>query len=142
MPQIITTIVLLIPQIISGIVNALIGNIDQIIMAGVQLFVALIQNLPTIIAEIVKAVPQIVSGIVQAFASLGGEMINARALLHGLWKVSAARLRGCGKRYPAGLRPLFRIKDFFGIHSPSTVFAEIGGNMADGGRLHRQHGRR
>ena len=34
-----------IPQIISGIVNALIGNIDKIIMAGVQLFVALIENL-------------------------------------------------------------------------------------------------
>lgn len=42
-------------------------------MAGVQLFVALIQNLPTIIVEIVKAVPQIVSGIVQAFASLAAK---------------------------------------------------------------------
>lgn len=104
------TIVQAIPQIISSIVNALIGNIDQIIMAGVQLFVALIQNLPTIIVEIVKAVPQIVSGIVQAFASLGGELVNAGAnLLHGLWEGTAARLRGCGKRYPAGLRPLFRV---------------------------------
>ena len=134
LPQIITTIVQAIPQIISGIVNALIGNIDQIIMAGVQLFVALIQNLPTIIVEIVKAVPQIVSGIVQAFASLGGEMINAGAnLLHGLWEgISAAaswlweKVSGWASSLVSG------IKDFFGIHSPSTVFAEIGGNMADG----------
>ena len=131
---IITTIVQAIPQIISGIVNALIGNIDQIIMAGVQLFVALIQNLPTIIVEIVKAVPQIVSGIVQAFASLGGEMINAGAnLLHGLWEgISGAaswlweKVSGWASSLVSG------IKDFFGIHSPSTVFAEIGGNMADG----------
>ena len=134
LPQIITTIVQAIPQIISGIVNALIGNIDQIIMAGVQLFVALIQNLPTIIVEIVKAVPQIVSGIVQAFASLGGEMINAGAnLLHGLWEgISGAaswlweKVSGWASSLVSG------IKDFFGIHSPSTVFAEIGGNMADG----------
>lgn len=134
LPEIITTIVEAIPQIISGIVNALIGNIDQIIMAGVQLFVALIQNLPTIIVEIVKAVPQIVSGIVQAFASLGGEMINAGAnLLHGLWEgISGAaswlweKVSGWASSLVSG------IKDFFGIHSPSTVFAEIGGNMADG----------
>ena len=134
LPQIITTIVQAIPQIISGIVNALIGNIDQIIMAGVQLFVALIQNLPTIIVEIVKAVPQIVSGIVQAFASLDGEMINAGAnLLHGLWEgISGAaswlweKVSGWASSLVSG------IKDFFGIHSPSTVFAEIGGNMADG----------
>lgn len=134
LPQIITTIVQAIPQIISGIVNALIGNIDQIIMAGVQLFVALIQNLPTIIVEIVKAVPKIVSGIVQAFASLFGEMINAGAnLLHGLWEgISGAaswlweKVSGWASSLVSG------IKDFFGIHSPSTVFAEIGGNMADG----------
>lgn len=134
LPQIITTIVQAIPQIISGIVNALIGNIDQIIMAGVQLYVALNQNLPTIIVEIVKAVPKIVSGIVQAFASLGGEMINAGAnLLHGLWEgISGAaswlweKVSGWASSLVSG------IKDFFGIHSPSTVFAEIGGNMADG----------
>ena len=134
LPEIIVTIVQAIPQIISSIVNALIGNIDQIIMAGVQLFVALIQNLPTIIVEIVKAVPQIVSGIVQAFASLGGEIINAGAnLLHGLWEgISGAaswlweKVSGWASSLVSG------IKDFFGIHSPSTVFAEIGGNMADG----------
>lgn len=134
LPEIIVTIVQAIPQIISSIVNALIGNIDQIIMAGVQLFVALIQNLPTIIVEIVKAVPQIVSGIVQAFASLGGEIVNAGAnLLHGLWEgISGAaswlweKVSGWASSLVSG------IKSFFGIHSPSTVFAEIGGNMADG----------
>lgn len=134
LPQIITTIVQAIPQIISGIVNALIGNIDQIIMAGVQLFVALIQNLPTIIVEIVKAVPQIVSGIVQAFASLGGEMINAGAnLLHGLWEGISGAVSWLWEKVSGWASSLVSgIKDFFGIHSPSTVFAEIGGNMADG----------
>lgn len=134
LPQIITTIVQAIPQIISGIVNALVQNIPQIIQAGVQLFVALIQNLPTIIAEIVKAVPQIVSGIVSAFGSLAGEMVNAGAnLLHGLWEgISSAaswlwdKVTGWASSLVDG------IKGFFGIHSPSTVFAEIGTNMGEG----------
>ena len=128
LPQIITTIVKAIPRIISGIVNALIDNIDKIIMAGVQLFVALIENLPTIIVEIVKAVPQIVSGIVQAFASLGGEMIKAGSnLLHGLWEgISGAaswlweKVSGWASSLVSG------VKDLFGIHSPSKVFARIG----------------
>lgn len=134
LPQIITTIVQAIPQIISGIVNALVQNIPQIIQAGVQLFVALIQNLPTIIVEIVKAVPQIVSGIVSAFGSLVGEMVNAGAnLLHGLWEgISGAaswlwdKVTGWASSLVDG------IKGFFGIHSPSTVFAEIGTNMGEG----------
>jgi len=134
LPEIITTIVEAIPQIIDGILTALTENIPLIIQAGIDLLVALIQNLPTIIVEIVKAVPQIVSGIVQAFASLGGEMINAGAnLLHGLWEgISGAaswlweKVSGWASSLVSG------IKDFFGIHSPSTVFAEIGGNMADG----------
>lgn len=134
LPQIITTIVQAIPQIISGIVNALVQNIPQIIQAGVQLFVALVRNLPTIIAEIVKAVPQIVSGIVSAFGSLVGEMVKAGAnLLHGLWEgISSAagwlweKVSGWASSLVGG------IKNFFGIHSPSTVFAEIGTNMGEG----------
>lgn len=48
-------------------------------------------------------------------------------------KVFQARRAGYGKRYPAGLLPIVDgIKNFFGIHSPSTVFAEIGTNMGEG----------
>ena len=134
LPQIITTIVQAIPQIISGIVNALVQNIPQIIQAGVQLFVALIQNLPTIIVEIVKAVPQIVSGIVSAFGSLVGEMVNAGAnLLHGLWEgISSAASWLWDKVTDWASSLVDGIKGFFGIHSPSTVFAEIGTNMGEG----------
>ena len=134
LPEIIAAIVEAIPQIIDGIITALTENIPLIIQAGIDLLVALIQNLPTIIVEIVKAVPQIVSGIVQAFASLGGELVNAGDnLLHSLWEgISGAaswlweKVSGWASSLVSG------IKDFFGIHSPSTVFAEIGGNMADG----------
>ena len=134
LPQIITTIVQAIPQIISGIVNALVQNIPQIIQAGVQLFVALVRNLPTIIAEIVKAVPQIVSGIVSAFGSLAGEMVKAGAnLLHGLWEGISSAAGWLWEKVSGWASSLVDgIKNFFGIHSPSTVFAEIGTNMGEG----------
>lgn len=134
LPQIITTIVQAIPQIISGIVNALVQNIPQIIQAGVQLFVALVRNLPTIIAEIVKAVPQIVSGIVSALGSLVGEMVKAGAnLLHGLWEGISSAAGWLWEKVSGWASSLVDgIKNFFGIHSPSTVFAEIGTNMGEG----------
>ena len=130
----IPVLVAALPQVITSLVNGLLAAIPQIIQAGVQLFVSLIQNLPTIIVEIVKAVPQIVSGIVQAFASLRGEMASAGAnLLHGLWEgISSAaswlwdKVTGWASSLVSG------IKSFFGIHSPSTVFAEIGTNMGEG----------
>ena len=63
-----------IPKIISSVVNAILGSIPQLVSAGVQLFVALIENLPTIIVEVVKTVPQIMAGIVDAFGGFFGTM--------------------------------------------------------------------
>lgn len=134
LPQIITTIVGAIPQIIGGIVDALIGNIDKIIMAGVQLFIALIENLPTIIIEIVKAVPQIITGIVDAFGSLAYKLVEAGGnLLKGLWEGISGAASWLWEKVSGWASGLVDgIKNFFGIHSPSTVFAEIGDNMAAG----------
>ena len=134
LPTIITEIVKAIPQIISGIVEGLFGNIDKIIMAGVQLFVALIENLPTIIVEIVKAVPQIIGGIVDAFGSLMGSIVEIGGnLLKGIWEGitgAASWLWDQVSGFFGGL--VDGICDFLGIHSPSTVFADMGKNMALG----------
>jgi phage-related protein len=134
LPTIITTIVAAIPQIISGLVNAIIGNIDKIILAGVQLLIALITNLPTIIVEIVKAIPQIITGIVSAIASFVPQIVEAGAnLIKGLWqgilKVKDwiwSKIKG----FMGGI--VSSIKSFFGIHSPSTLFAGIGRDMGEG----------
>jgi phage-related protein len=135
LPQIITTIVTAMPKIISSIVNALIGNIDKIIMAGVQLFVALIKNLPTIIVEILKAVPQIISGLVEGFKSGIGSMADVgKNLIQGLWNgINNAKDWVLNKIKGFGSAILDGIKSFFGIHSPSRVFRdEIGSNLALG----------
>lgn len=134
LPEIITTIVGAIPQIIGGIVDALIGNIDKIIMAGVQLFIALIENLPTIIVEIVKAVPQIITGIVDAFTSLFPKIVEIGGnLLKGIWEGICAAGEWLKEKVTGFFSGIVDgIKGFLGIHSPSTVFSEIGDNMAAG----------
>jgi phage-related protein len=134
LPEIITTIVAAIPQIVSALVDAIIGNIDQIVLAGFQLFVALIQNLPMIKFEILKAIPQIIEGIVSAIASLHWKMVEAGSnLIKGLWQ----GINNVKSWIWSKIRGFFSdivddIKSYFGIRSPSTLFAGLGENMAKG----------
>lgn len=134
LPTIITTIVAAIPQIISSVIDAVIGAIPQLIAAGVQLFISLIANLPTIIVEIVKAIPQIIKGIIDAFGSYFGKMAEVGGnLLKGLWQGisdAGAWLWNQISGFFGGI--VDGIKDFFGIHSPSKLFANLGGFMAEG----------
>ena len=134
LPQIITQIVAAIPIIIEGLVSAIIGNIDKIIMAGVQLLISLIANLPKIIVEVVKAVPQIIAALVKGFMDSAGKIVDVGAnLIKGLWQ----GISNVGDWLWGKISGFFggvvdRIKNFFGIHSPSTLFAELGGNMGEG----------
>lgn len=134
LPEIIVTIVKAIPQIITGIVGALVDNIDLIILAGVQLFVALIENLPLIIIEIVKAVPEIIAGIVEAFKSSNETMAEIGLdLIKGVWQGISDAAEWLWEKVKGFFKELTdKIKKFFGISSPSTLFAGYGGYMAEG----------
>jgi phage-related protein len=123
-----------IPQIISSIVNALMGNIDKIIMAGVQLFVALIQNLPTIVVEIVKAVPQIIGGIVRAFTNSMGSIVTVGGnIVKGLWQGIQSLASWLWNKVSGWISGIWTgIKDFFGIKSPSKQMGWVGEMLVKG----------
>lgn len=125
-----------IPVIISSMIRSLIGAIPQLIVAGVQLFLALIANMPAIIGGIITAVPQIVDGIVKMFGdpkfwkAMGDAGLQ---LIRGLWegiKNAGAWLWNQISGFFGGV--INNIKNLFGIHSPSTVFAGFGLNMIKG----------
>lgn len=134
MPQIYATIVAAIPKIVGGIVNAFAQNIDKIIVAGVQLLTSLVKSLPKIVATVAKAVPTIIKGLVQAFGGYIGEMSDVGLnLIKGVWE----GIKGAAKWLKDNVKGFFQgivkdVKGVLGIHSPSKVFAEIGGFMAAG----------
>lgn len=134
LPLIIATVVRAIPQIVAALVSAIVGNIPQLIAAGVRLLVALIANLPAIIAAVVRAVPQIIAALVSGFSGSIGQMAQVGGnLIKGLWQGisdAGAWLWSKISGFFGGV--VSRIKDFFGIHSPSALFAELGENMAAG----------
>lgn len=136
LPEIINGIVEAIPKIVTGLVVALVEAIPRLIEAGVKLFISLIENLPTIILEIINAVPDIIDGLVKAFSDpeVIGQLADAGGdLLRGLWEGISDLgewLWGKVSDFFGGL--VDNIKGFFGINSPSTLFAEFGGFMVEG----------
>jgi phage-related protein len=133
-PILIETLIPEIPNIITAIVEALIKAIPQIIQGAIQLFFGIIEAIPEIIKALIENMPQIIKAIVKglvegipAIASAGLDLIK------GLWqgiKDAGAwlldKIKGFGESILGG------IKDFFGIHSPSTVMAGVGKNLDEG----------
>lgn len=132
LPTIITTIIQALPQLINGIINAIVGNIDKFIEAGIKIFVAIVENLPAIIAGIVKAIPQILDAIIGALGDgITGMAKAGENLLEGIWKgLSEGTTWLISKLKEWCDNVVDKVKEFFGIHSPSKVFEdEIGKNI-------------
>ena len=123
-----------IPEIIGGIIDAVMNNLDKIIMAGVDLFVALIENLPTIIVEIVKAVPKILEGIVSAFGKLMGKIVEVGGnIVKGLWQGIQQLASWLWDKVSGWISSIWDGRcDFFGIHSPSKEMAWVGEMLVKG----------
>ncbi len=128
LPTIIKTIVQALPEIITGIVQALVESAPEIISAGVELLSSLVENLPEIISNIVAAIPEIITGIVGAFKDGIGQMVEIGGqLLEGLWegiKGASGWLWDNVSGWASGLWS--DVKGFFGIESPSRLFAWAG----------------
>ncbi|MCL2107435.1 MAG: tape measure protein [Oscillospiraceae bacterium] len=134
LPDIIQAIVVALPEIIDSIITALLENIPLIIEAGISLLTALIGALPEIIITIVEALPEIISGI------LGGLLGALPQLIEAGWQLLMGLLEGIFKAVPELLKGVWEVckalwnsvLEFFGIRSPSTLFADIGGNLVRG----------
>lgn len=128
------TLIERIPQIITAIVGALIESIPKIAEAGLKLLSALVQNLPGIIAAVVKVIPEIITSITSKFGEYIGTLVNTgKDLLAGVGqgiKEKAIDVYNAIKDFANTL--ISKVKGFFGIASPSTVFKDIGVNLISG----------
>ena len=132
LPEIIITLVGAIPTIITSLISAILGNIPLIIEAGLSLFISLIGALPKIIIELVKAVPKIVTSLIGAFGDAIPKFLEmGKQLIQGLWQ----GIKNAFTSLPDKLGSLCsnlvgKVKNFFGIKSPSKLFKdEIGKNL-------------
>ena len=130
LPQLVSQL----PSIISSIVSFFTENLPLIVETGinliVQLGVGLIQAIPQLVAQL----PQIIAAIVGGFAELPGMMLDiGKNVVEGIWN-GISQMGSWIKDKVTGFFGgiVDGVKGLLGIHSPSTVFAGIGDNMAQG----------
>lgn len=121
-------------EMVDVIVDKLIDNLPKLIDGGIRLIAALANGLIRAIPNLVSKIPQIISSIVKGIIS-GIPAISdvGKNIVEGLWngiKSMGSWVSGKVKDFFGGI--VGGVKDFLGIHSPSKVFAGIGGFMAEG----------
>lgn len=123
-----------IPQIISAITTGIARALPKIIQSGVSLLQKFIEGILSNIPALVAALPQIISAIVEGIGALIGGIVDVgKSIVEGIWK-GIQEMAGwiCDKVTGFFSGIVDGVKDFLGIHSPSTVFADMGKNMALG----------
>lgn len=123
-----------IPQIVMGIVTGLITGIPKIIETAINLIVnlgtGLIQGIPQLVANI----PQIITSIVNGFTAQISKIWDiGKNIVSGIWEGITSMASWISEKVKGFFSGIVNgVKGFLGIHSPSTMFADIGGNMAEG----------
>ena len=121
-------------ELIDVVVDKLIANLPKLIDGGVRLIIALAGGLIKAIPKLVGKIPEIISAIIKGFKSGGNRILEVgKNIVNGVWegiKNAADWIRDKVTNFFGGI--VDSVKDFLGIHSPSKVFAGIGGFMAEG----------
>lgn len=123
-----------VPQIIANIVTTLAGNLPKITESALKIISTLASGLIQAIPTLVKSVPQLVTSIVNGFTSNGPKFLDiGKNIVKGIWD-GISELRSWLKDKVSGFLGgiVDSVKGVLGIHSPSKVFAGIGGYMAEG----------
>ena len=122
------------PKIISSIITFITSNLPKIIEMGSnltnELSMGLIKAVPLLVAQLPQIVTAILVGIGQAVVSI---VEIGKNIVKGLWEGitgMAGWIQDKIGGFVGGI--VGNVKGLLGIHSPSTVFADIGANMSKG----------
>lgn len=124
-----------VPEIIMKLVTALIKNAPKILEAGVQLIVKLVEGVGSVLGKLGQMAGTIIQTIWDGLKSLPSKMIEVgKNLIQGIWNGISNAVGWLWDKISGFCSGIVdKIKGFFGIHSPSKVFAdEVGKFLALG----------
>lgn len=121
-----------VPTLIIAFVNGIVNNLDKIILAAPQIIVSLITGIIGAIPELIAAVPRVIAAIADTIRNYDWGGIG-RNIVQGLKDGIAGMWDNIKDWFNEKVNSLVGgVKRILGIHSPSKVFARIGGFMAEG----------
>lgn len=120
-----------IPVIIEKLINAIVNNLPKLIEMGITLIIKLAEGLIKAIPTLVKAIPQIISALINGLGQLPGMVWDiGKNIVQGLWNGISNMAGWLWNKITGWCSSIFDgIKSFFGIHSPSKLFADKVGKM-------------
>ena len=122
------------PGVISAITEFISDNLPLIVSAGISILLNLISGIVRSIPDLVATLPQIIDAIVNGIGALMESIVQiGKNIVEGIWEGitgAAEWLKNKVTGFFSGI--VDGAKDLLGIHSPSTVFADMGRNMALG----------
>lgn len=123
-----------IPEIIIAIIDGLLDNLPTLLTVGPQIMISLIQGLIGAIPTLVASLPQIITAMVDGFAGAVGEFAQlGKNIMDGLVQgIKDFAMKPVDAVVDAGKKVVNGFKDFFGIKSPSKLFASFGKFMMEG----------
>ena len=122
------------PEIIMTIIDFITDNLPLIIEMGIELTIKLAFGLIKAIPQLVAKLPEIITAIVVGLGKAVSAVFEiGKNIVTGLWE----GIKSLGSWIADKVSGFFSgivdgAKSLLGIHSPSTVFAGIGGNMGEG----------
>ncbi|GAA0493150.1 hypothetical protein IRB23M11_01860 [Alkalibacterium sp. m-11] len=122
------------PKIISAIIDFITNSLPLIIDMGIRLILQLAVGLIKAIPQLVASLPQIVTAIITGIGKAALSIVEVgKNIVRGLWDGIASMvtwIKDKVSNFVGGI--VSGVKGLLGIKSPSTVFAGIGDNMAQG----------
>lgn len=122
------------PEIITAFVNFIAENLPTIVESGISVLLNLIEGILKAIPELVKSLPQIIEAIVNGIVNLLGSVVDVgKNIVEGIWEGISSMASWIGDKVSGFFSGIVDgAKSLLGIASPSKVFAQIGGFMAEG----------
>lgn len=122
------------PEIIISISNFVTENLPQIVAAGYDILVNLVMGILDGIPDLIAAVPKLIEAFVTGFVNNLKTIVNVGVeIVKGVWQGIVSQVTWLKNQVTGFFSGIVDgVKDFLGIHSPSTVFSYMGRNMALG----------
>jgi len=120
-----------VPEIINKLFDAFMRNLPKIIDAGVQIIIMLIAGLVNSIPNLIGQIPNLVKMVFNAMTS-GFQIMGqvGKGIVTGIWNGISNATSWIWSKISGWCDTIVRnIKNFFGIHSPSTLFRDEVGKM-------------
>ena len=120
-----------IPIIIDKLLNAIIDNLPKLVEMGMQLVVKLAMGLVQAIPNLVRRIPELINSVLNALSRLPQMVIDiGKNIVSGIWNGISQMASWLWNKVSGWCSSIFDgIKSFFGIHSPSKLFADDVGKM-------------